>query len=122
MANPLDQYLKNSVETASPLKQIILLYEKAIITLKEIKDDIDRNDLKSKIEHLAKVTDIIASLDSSLDFEKGGEIAKNLHLLYDFIDRSLVSVHAKNDKQLIDDLVEILENLKSGWEGIESKV
>lgn len=122
MANPLDLYLKNSVETASPLKQIILLYEKAIITLKEIKDDIDRNDLKSKIEHLAKVTDIIASLDSSLDFEKGGEIAKNLHLLYDFIDRSLVSVHAKNDKQLIDDLVEILENLKSGWEGIESKV
>lgn len=122
MANPLDLYLKNSVETASPLKQIILLYEKAIITLKEIKDDIDRNDLKSKIEHLAKVTDIIASLDSSLDFEKGGEIAKNLHLLYDFIDRSLISVHAKNDKQLIDDLVEILENLKSGWEGIESKV
>lgn len=122
MANPLDAYIKNSVETASPLKQIILLYEKAIITLKEIKEDIDNNDLKSKIEHISRVTDIIKALDSSLDFEQGGEIAKNLHMLYDFIDRSLVTVHAKNDKQLIDDLIEILENLKEGWEGIESKI
>ncbi|WP_187646974.1 flagellar export chaperone FliS [Nitrosophilus labii] len=122
MANPLDAYIKNSVETASPLKQIILLYEKAIISLKEIKEDIDNNDLKSKIEHISRVTDIIKALDSSLDFEQGGEIAKNLHMLYDFIDRSLVTVHAKNDKQLIDDLIEILENLKEGWEGIESKI
>ena len=120
--NPLDAYVKNSVETASPLRQIILLYEKAIVTLKEVKEDIDNRDLKSKIEHIAKVTDIINALDSALDFEKGGEIAKNLHLLYDFIDRSLVSIHAKNDKQLTDDVIEILENLKEGWEGIESKV
>ncbi len=121
MANPLDAYIKNSVETASPLKQIILLYDKAIVTLKAVKEDIDKEDLQSKIEHISKVTDIINALDSALDFEKGGEIAKNLHMLYDFIDRSLLTVHAKNDKQLVDDLIEILENLKEGWEGIESK-
>ncbi|WP_200763835.1 flagellar export chaperone FliS [Nitrosophilus alvini] len=122
MTNPYDVYVKSSVETASPLKQVILLYEKAILTLKETKEDIKKNDLRSKIEHISKVTDIINALDSSLDFEKGGEIAKNLHNLYDFIDRSLVTVHAKNDIKLIDDLIEILENLKEGWEGIESKI
>ncbi|WP_281951138.1 flagellar export chaperone FliS [Nitrosophilus kaiyonis] len=122
MANPLDAYMKNSVETATPLRQVILLYEKAIVTLKQIKDDINNNDIKAKIEHISKVTNIITALDSSLDFEKGGEIAKNLHMLYDFVDRSLLTIHAKNDKQLIDDVIEILENLKEGWEGIESKV
>jgi len=122
MANPYDVYVKSSVETASPLKQVILLYEKAVLTLKQVKEDIKNNDLRSKIEHISKITDIIKALDASLDFEKGGDIAKNLHNLYDFIDRSLVTVHAKNDTVLVDDLIEILENLKEGWEGIESKI
>ena len=122
MANPLDAYMKNSVETVSPLRQVILLYDKAIVTLKDVKNDIDKGDIKSKIAHITKVSDIIRALDSALDFEKGKDIAWNLHSLYDFIDRSLFTVNAKNDKQLVDDLIEILQNLKEGWEGIESKI
>ncbi|BCD68364.1 flagellar export chaperone FliS [Nitratiruptor sp. YY09-18] len=120
--NPLDAYMKNSVQTASPLQQVILLYEKAIVCLKAAKEDIKNGDIKSKIGNITKVSDIIRALDSSLDFKNGGEIATNLHALYDFIDRSLFEVHTKNDAQLIDDLIEILSNLKEGWEGIQSKV
>ncbi|NPA04092.1 MAG: flagellar export chaperone FliS [Epsilonproteobacteria bacterium] len=120
--NPIDTYIKNSVETATPLQQVILLYEKAIVSLKGAIEDIEQNNIKSKIEHLNRVSDIIRALDSALDFEQGGDIAKNLHLLYDFIASSLVTVHVKNDTQLAKDLIEILEKLKEGWEGIESKV
>ena len=120
--NPLDAYMKNSVNTATPLQQVILLYERAIIALKAAKEDIAQGNIQSKINNITKVSDIIRALDSALDFEKGGDIAKNLHMLYDFIERSLFQVHAKNDTQLIDDLVEILEKLKEGWEGIESKL
>ena len=120
--NPLDAYMKNSVTTASPLQQVILLYDKAIVSLKAAKEDIKNQNIRSKIENITKVSDIIRALDAALDFEKGGEIAKNLHSLYDFIDRSLVRVNARNDVQLIDDLIEILSNLKEGWEGIQSKI
>ncbi len=120
--NPLEAYMKNSVNTATPLQQIILLYERAIIALKAAKEDIDQGNIQSKINNITKASDIIRALDSALDFEKGGEIANNLHMLYDFIEHSLFQVHAKNDKQLIDDLVEILEKLKEGWEGVESKL
>ena len=120
--SPIDAYMKNSVQTASPLQQIILLYEKAIVSLKAAIDDIERKDIQSKVQNITKVSDIVRALDSALDFDKGGEIAHNLHMLYDFIDRSLFTVHAKNDTQLAYDLIEILENLKEGWEGIQSKI
>ncbi len=120
--NPLDTYMKNSVETVSPLQQIILLYEKAIILLKATKEHIEQKDIHSKIDNITKVNDIISALDSSLDFEKGGEIAQNLHQLYDFVLRSLVTINVHNDTKLIDDIVEILQNLKEGWEGIQSKI
>lgn len=118
--SPLEAYMQNSVITASPLQQIILLYERAIVALKAAKENIQDGDISAKVENITKVSDIMRALDSALDFEQGGEIAKNLHLLYDFVQRSLFQVHAKNDLQLIDDLVEILQKLKEGWEGIES--
>ncbi len=120
--NPLDTYMKNSVQTASPLQQVILLYDKAIISMKAAKEDINAGNIQSKVQNITKTSDIIRALDSALDMEKGGEIAQNLHHLYDFIDRSLFSVHARNDVQLIDDLIEILQRLKEGWEGIQSKL
>ena len=120
--NPLDAYMKNSVQTASPLQQVILLYEKAILSLKIAKESIEKNDIKTKIEHITKCQDIIRALDSALDYEKGGDIAKNLHSLYDFIESSLFKAHANNDTVLIDDLIEILNTLKEGWEGIASKM
>jgi flagellar protein FliS len=120
--NPLDAYMKNSVETATPLQQIVLLYDKAIVSLQSAKKDIENRDVQSKITHITKAQDIVRALRSALDFEKGGEIAKNLDMLYEFIDRSLLSVHAKNDVALLEDLIEILQNLKEGWEAIQSKV
>jgi len=119
--NPYDAYVKNSVETASPLEQVILLYDRAIVALKAAKEDIHNKDIKSKIANLTKVSDIVRALDSALDFEKGGEIAQNLHALYTFIDSQLLMVHAKNDIKLLEDLIEILQKLKEGWEGIRSK-
>jgi len=120
--NPLDAYMKNSVQTASPLQQVILLYERAIVAMKAAKEDIENKNIPSKVSNITKASDIIRALDSSLDFEKGGDIAKNLHSIYDFLSYSLIQVNLKNDTQLLNDLIEIMENLKEGWEGIQSKV
>ena len=120
--NPLDAYVKNSVETASPIEQIIMLYDRAIVSLKDAKTNIEQKDIKAKVANITRASDIVRALDSALDFEKGGEIAQNLHLLYDFILSQLPLAHARNDVKLLDDLIEILENLKEGWEGIRSKV
>ncbi len=120
--SPLDAYMRNSVQTASPLQQIILLYDKAIFSMKSAKEDISKGDIQSKIKNLTKASDIIRALDSALDFEKGEDIAQNLHTLYDFVLSHLVIVHAKNDQKLLDDLIEIMENLQEGWKGIQSKV
>ncbi|ACO04035.1 MAG TPA: flagellar export chaperone FliS [Persephonella sp.] len=121
MTNPYDIYIKTDIETASPLKQIIMLYDKAIVSLKQAVEDIKNNRIKDKVENIHKATDIILALDAALDLEKGGEIAKNLKDLYNFAYNKLLEAHAKNDTELINDIIEILETLRSAWEEIESK-
>jgi len=115
-------YLKMQVETASPVEHVILLYEKIIVLLKEADDCISRNDVQGKINALIKADRILRVLNDSLDMENGGEIAKNLRELYDFILNSLVIVNARNDQKLLSDIIDILETLKEGWEGIKNKV
>ncbi len=122
MVNPYEAYVKTSVETASPIKQIVLLYEKAILLMRYTSECIEKNDLKGKIESIYEIESIVRALDSFLDFEKGGEIAQNLHSLYDFILNQLIVVNAKNDTELLSELTDIMEVLKSAWEEIEKKI
>ncbi|NPA52519.1 MAG: flagellar export chaperone FliS [Aquificae bacterium] len=122
MVNPYDTYVKTSVETASPIKQIVLLYEKVITLMKVADESIQTGDLKGKIESIYEIERVINALDSFLDFEKGGEIAQNLHMLYTFILDQMVIVNARNDVTLLRELIEIMELLREGWEEIEKKL
>ncbi|RUM91142.1 MAG: flagellar export chaperone FliS [Thermovibrio sp.] len=115
-------YLKMQVETSSPVEHIILLYEKVILLLKEADNCIEKNDVQGKVNAIIKADRIIRFLNSSLDMENGGELAKNLRDLYEFILYYLITVNAKNDRKLLSDLIYILETLKEGWEGIKDKV
>ncbi|RMD47188.1 MAG: flagellar export chaperone FliS [Aquificota bacterium] len=122
MGNPYEAYIKTDVATASPVKQIVMLYERAILALKGAIEDIKNNNIKSKVNNIQKATDILLALNSSLDMEKGKEIARNLRDLYDFSYQQILLAHAKNDIKLLEDIIEILETLKSAWEEIESKI
>ncbi|WP_457568575.1 flagellar export chaperone FliS [Desulfurobacterium sp.] len=119
MVNP---YLKMDVETATPLKQLIMLYEKAILCMFVAAEAIENGDVKTKINNILRAHDIVRVLNASLDMERGGEIARNLRSLYDFIEESLLKVNASNDVDLLKKLIDIMSELKGAWEELESKV
>jgi len=99
-----------------------MLYDKTLLLLREAEEAIKSGDIKTKVEALSKADKILRVLNSSLDMEKGGEIAKNLRDIYNFVTDALVIVNSKNDLKMLSDIIEILSTLKEGWEGIKNKV
>src|SRR2546423_7811272 len=71
------QYQRAQVETASPVRLIILLYDGAIRFCMTGLDAMRRGDLESQHTHLLKAQRILAELMGSLDREAGGEVASN---------------------------------------------
>ena len=104
-------YRENAVLSATPEQLVVLLYEHLIINLKRADKQIRNRDLEGKGESLARANDIVLELLSSLDFDKGGEIAGRLASLYGFFSQEITTVGRTLDTARIAQLVEMAEEL-----------
>ncbi|ODP99750.1 MULTISPECIES: flagellar export chaperone FliS [Salinivibrio] len=125
MRGSLQAYKKVSVDSqlsaASPHKVIQMLMAGAIERLIQGKAAMAQGDLSVKGERLGKALDIIINLRACLSMDDGGEIANNLDALYDFMIRQVSEANLENKPEPIDDVIEILREIKSAWDQIPSE-
>ena len=115
-------YRQTAVTTASKEQVLIMLYEGAIKHLKRASDCCQKNDLAGKGVSVGKAHDIINELANTLDFQLGGEIAKNLERLYSFITDQIASGNMNNDHTKFDSARKLMETLLDGWKGAVQQV
>ena len=113
-------YLQTQVTTTSPGDVLILLYDGAIKFLNRAKEGLAANDMAAKGIAISKTLDIINELDSTLNLDKGGDLAANLHNLYFFCNSRLVMANLKKDVKMIDEVIKILAGLRSAYAEIVS--
>jgi flagellar protein FliS len=115
MSYGLGAYKKTSVETASKEQILLMLYQAAIKHCKKAIEAIEQKNLAKKGEYIGKLQDIIVELSNSLDFEVGGEVAKELASLYDYILYSSTQANIKIDKGYLEGCLKVLNTLYDGW-------
>jgi flagellar secretion chaperone FliS len=106
------------VSDASPHRLIQMLMEGGLSRLAQAKGVMMHGQHAAKGELLSKAIGIIGGLRESLDLQKGGEIAANLDRLYEYMVSRLVEANIGNDVAIIDEVAELLRNVKSGWDAI----
>ncbi len=125
--SPVEVYIQNMVESANPIRLVIMLYDKAISCIEEAIEVINQGldeveNVKIKAENLTRAMDILIVLKSSLNHEQGKEIAENLEGIYDILIDELVRANIKNDTKLLEDINSVLKDLREAWEEAEKKV
>ncbi|MGL5758595.1 flagellar export chaperone FliS [Plesiomonas sp.] len=122
MRGTLQAYKKVSVDSqlqsASPHKVILMLLSGAIERLVQAKAAMQMGNIAVKGERLGKAITIIANLQACLSEEEGGDIAKNLSQLYEYMQAQLLSANINNDVIIIDEIISLLNEIKTGWESI----
>ena len=107
-----------SVMDASPHKLIALIMNRVLERISRAKLAIEQGDHAARGEAISKSIEAVASLQSWLDMEKGGEIAGNLNNLYDYMVRRLLEANTENDQAALDEVAGLLGEIKAGWDGI----
>lgn len=110
--------VKDDLAVADPHRVIQLLMQGALENLAKAKGFIERKDFAGKSATLSKSMAIISSLQGSLDFDAGKEVADNLAALYDFMVNHLILASRENSVQKIDDVMDVLLTIKSAWDQI----
>lgn len=109
---------QSAVTDANPHQLIAMLINGALSRLATAKGSIARQDYAEKGANIGKTLDIVNGLQSSLDMEAGGEISSNLYNLYDYMTRRLMEASLHNDAAIIDEVVTLLKEIKTGWDNI----
>lgn len=115
-------YQKTSIATevfqASPHRLIQMLFEGAINNLLKAKGRFEADKVELAEEPLNKASKIVSELQASLDFQYNAELPQNLYYIYDYVKTCMIMCVAKKDSARIDEALNLLKELKSGWDEI----
>lgn len=114
--NPyLKQYQKNEVETASPEKILILLYDGAIQFLNKAKIAMEQKNIPEIHNNIIGCEKIIEEFINTVDEENGGDFAVRIKALYQYFYNTLVQANLKKDESKIDEVLKHLIDLRATW-------
>lgn len=115
MSYGLRSYKTSRANTASREDLLILLYEGAIRFLERSITEFEAKDLGEHKMFLRRGLAIIAELQSTLNFEKGGDLAVQLFDLYGFMIDQLTKANIKQDMSHIRIVITNMNTLLEGW-------
>lgn len=116
----VEAYREAAVTTQSKGRLIVMLYDGAVKFLRQAIVDLEKKDYEGKGRNIGKAQNIILELNTVLDMESGGEVAKNLRSLYNFMYRHLGQANIKCEPQMIREVIKLLEDLNQSWRAITS--
>lgn len=120
--NVYQKYKEIQVNSSSKEDLVILAYDGAINSIEACIESIAENDLEMVHASSLKAQALVNELMVSLNFEKGGEIAKNLFNIYEYIIHRLMMANAKKQQDLFEEPKELLLNLREAWIEAKQKV
>jgi len=110
-----DVMVESGVSEADKTQLIQMLLDGLIESLTVAEGHINRKSISEKSFHLTRAGRIVVGLQSALDFEKGGDIAKNLNELYGYVTRRLLHINIKNDVEALQEIRHLIAQIREAW-------
>lgn len=112
------QYREIDIQSASPTQIIVRLYEGALRHCKNAAQKPGPGMARDRGESVTRALAIVSELRSALDFEQGGEIARNLDALYAFASERMLGAHVQGTSAGFEEAARVLDQLLAAWREI----
>ncbi len=114
--NPyLKQYKQTQIDTAPKEQILLMLYDGAVRFLNQAKVGFAQNDIEKIHNNIIKTQNIITEFQASLDLESGGDFAKNLFALYEYLNNKLFQANIQKKEAFVDEVLKHMTELRDTW-------
>ena len=109
-----DTQRETSVSSAKPAELVAMVYQRLLDHLHTGK--LQMTEGADSSEPFTKAIALITTgLESCLDKEKGGEIAQNLALIYDWAGKEIIRARLRRDPEMIQGVINAFVPLAEAW-------
>jgi len=121
LARAANAYQQTHVQSRSPLELVVMLYDGALRFVGEALTALERKDLAAKREAISRVLAIVSELQSTLNMDHGGDIARSLDALYAYVNTRLLEANIQNDAARLEELARLFGTLRTAWAEIAAR-
>lgn len=118
--SPMNQYRTvdayGAAAAGDRLQLIARMLQGALDRIATARGHMQRGEQAPKGEALGRAVRLIDGLRACLDHERGGDVAANLAALYEYMTRRLTEANLRNDQRPLDEVADLLDEIRSGWE------
>lgn len=111
--------IDTSLEVSSPHQLVTMLFDELLRSLECGRRSIADKNTGEKIRHIGRAMRILEEgLRAPLNLGAGGELASNLHALYEYCSHRLVIANARNDGAILQEIIGLIQPVALSWKQI----
>lgn len=100
---------------ADKVELIQMLFDGLLDSLSSAKGHLERRAIEPKCQALGRASRIVVGLKSALDFSQGGDLARNLNELYDYVLRRIMHANLHNDLEAVTEVHALMSEIREAW-------
>jgi len=112
-------YREAAAQGASPVRLVICLYEQAIEDLHRALVALHHKDIGERTRSVNHAITVIGYLQSTLNMEHGGAVAKNLEHFYNVIRARLIDAQCMQSAAIVEQQISLLMQVHEAWLEVE---
>lgn len=112
---------QTSTDTANSRELVQMLFQALTDRIASARNALANEDRMERSVCVTKAQKILFGLRQSLDFEQGGELARNLDSLYDYCIRRLTEAHSRESDDLFKEVFELMVQIRDAWNVMPTK-
>ena len=106
------------VATADSTRLILMLFDGLLDSLVSARGHIEHGNIAEKGKALSRASRIVLGLQGALDFNQGGDLARNLDDLYGYVTRRILQANVANDVEMIDEIRSLMLEIRDAWSSL----
>ena len=113
------QYQDSAVQGATPIELVVLLFDSAIDDMRRALTAMRGGDIEARSVQIGHAMMVLQQLQGTLDFERGGEAARQFEQFYNLVRAKLLEAQIRGSSDLMVQQIGSMAEVRNCW--VEAK-
>jgi flagellar protein FliS len=115
-------YRENAVRGATPIELVVILFDTVLDDMRRAASAAKASDIEERAAAIRHAMLVLQQLQGTLDFEKGGQVARQFEQFYNLVRAKLLEAQVSNSPELIQQQIQFMSEVRDCWAEAERQL